>query len=87
MTFQWFQYGGYIDFRVIQLENDIDNPQILFQKIISLGKYNYKFFVGLHGDWTCIILLFVETPRKFINAKLSIRTLENSSVDSANNIL
>jgi hypothetical protein len=50
MTFQWFQYGGYIDFRVIQLENDIDNPQILFQKIISLGKYNYKFFVGLHGD-------------------------------------
>jgi hypothetical protein len=35
-------------------------------------------FVGLHGDETYNIL-FVETPRKFITAKLSIRKPGSSS--------
>ena len=44
-------------------------------------KYNtlFKFIVGLHGDKTYNIL-FVETPRKFITAKLSIRKPGSSSV-------
>ena len=41
-----------------------------------------KFLVRLHGEYNKIIYLFsfVETPRKFIIAELSIRKLGSSSV-------
>jgi hypothetical protein len=38
-----------------------------------------KFFVGFHGD-KIYNILFVETPRRFITAKLSIRKPGSSSV-------
>ena len=38
-------------------------------ELSSIIKLVYKFFVCLHGDKT-IIVLFVETPRKFITAKI-----------------
>ena len=38
------------------------------------------FFVCLHGDEIYNNFLYVETPRKFINAKLSIRKPGSSSV-------
>jgi hypothetical protein len=36
MVTMTFQNGGYFGFKVIWLVNDIGDPQILFQKIISL---------------------------------------------------
>ena len=42
-----------------------------------------KFLVRLHGEYNILvklIYLFVETPRKFIIAELSIRKLGSSSV-------
>ena len=48
-----------------------------------------KFLVRLHGEYN--LFSFVETPRKFIIAELSIRKLGSSSVliisGSANNII
>jgi hypothetical protein len=52
----------------------LDNCYLFINK-----KYLNKFFVCLHGDKT-IIVLFVETPRKCITAKLSIRKPGSSSV-------
>ena len=49
---------------------------------IPLNSVSFKFSVRLHGDKTynSLIVLFVETPRKFITAKLSIRKPGSSSV-------
>ena len=51
--------------------------------IAYLKKYEnnriFKFLVRLHGEYN-ILLSFVETPRKFIIAELSILKLGSSSV-------
>ena len=39
-----------------------------------------KFLVCLHGEYNKLVYSFVETPRKFIIAELSIRKLGSSSV-------
>jgi hypothetical protein len=56
-----------------------NRTSILFTWVHYTNTANFKFFVCLHGDKT-YNSLFVETPRKFITAKLSIRKPGSSSV-------
>ena len=41
MATMTFQYGGYFGFKVIYLENDIGDPQILIHKMVCLSILNY----------------------------------------------
>ena len=45
-----------------------------------MSKFAHKFLVCLHGEYNILVYSFVETPRKFIIAELSIRKLGSSSV-------
>ena len=47
--------------------------------VLIYEKTKFKFLVRLHGEYN-ILVYFVETPRKFIIAKLSIRKLGSLSM-------